>query len=127
MLAALERQHVAELERPQPGAALEHVAERRGDAGDVDRRNDRVGVAARRVDDLVGDAGVVHGAAGDLLRAEVQVAEEAVERPAAEQYVLVQRRHSVTYCVLLVEPSKLSQTIAFLSRGCLSQTSAAML
>ena len=85
-------------ERAQPGRALEHVAERRGDAGDVDGRHDRALGAARRVDDLVGDARVVDGAAEDLLRADVQVAEEAAERPAAAAQGAAECRRPRSWC-----------------------------
>ena len=56
VLAAIERQDVAQLQRAKPALVDEDVAERRGDAGDGDLRHDRVVGAALGVGDLIGDA-----------------------------------------------------------------------
>ena len=54
VLAAVERQDVAQLQRPQPALIDEHVAEGRRDTGDGHLRDDRVVGASRRVGDLIG-------------------------------------------------------------------------
>ncbi len=83
MLAAVERQNVAQLQRAQLAPIHEDISEWRRDASDRDLRHNRVFGAAPGIGDLICRVNLVHRATEDFRVTRVQVPEKAAERSAA--------------------------------------------